>query len=278
MLRALSTKEIPEVVDRLKNLMGIRIAPEDPNHFLFDYFAEYERWPRLIQSKVPVPAKVIELATFAHGINLFKDDLVDPIVAKHVRQKLNDSKEVKGLLLEFRVGVHFLRQHKQVHWMPNNSGLSECDIRVTTDSGAVVSVECTRKLEKSSRSHDPTVLCNDVVGSLRYKRKQIAKRVSVDQNPCVIAVLVPESVDLTNLDLRRRIGSRVKKLFDADLYNAISAFTVIAYAYPTTIRSEDGIIHDTDLPALTFVNTGATRRLPSDFFYAIDQHLPPPAP
>ena len=271
-LTALSTLEIPALVDDLKRLMGICITTGNPNHPLFDYFMEYERWPKLIRSNVPTPAMVIELALFALSVDIFKDDWFEDTVRAYVRRRLNEPREVMGLLFEFRVGVHFLHQHKRVQWMPNMGSSSEFDLRVTTGSGTIVSVECTRKQESSSRLDDPKELCHDIVRALRDKRKQIAGRTDADSVASLVAVLIPEQVDLERWrQIRRRfLHSRIEKLFDKDEFRIISGFAVVGNAPPTTTMLDSGkIAHDTDLLVLPFTNTNSHRPFPLDFSCAL---------
>ncbi len=108
----------------------------------------------------------------AVALQLFRRDWDTDVVRKYLVSKLLKPGEVMHLLFEFSSAVHFLGQHKEVHWMPNIGNDSEFDLAVTTNGGQLVNVECTRKCERPERLAAPLLLVEEVKNTLTYKLGQ----------------------------------------------------------------------------------------------------------
>ncbi len=255
----LETKEIPTKVNYLINLLGDCYNNLSYDHFLTPFFDQYSNWMSSYK-QTPIPEKVIQLATYAHSLYLFKQDFTNPKILKHLIKKLCDKNHIAGLLLEFRSCIHFDGLHKIVKWLPNTGNVSESDIKLVNNQNQIIYVECTSRTPKDSRRIHDNILIRDILNSLRDKRNQS----SYQNKPRIIAIFIPEDIDLTRDKFRETLGMKIKERFMKEDYNQVSAVIIIANTPISINNSNSGFYYDTDLTSLTYPNFKAEYELPKN--------------
>lgn len=280
MARLLAVKdiEIPTAVAELEALLGKDWIKQrikeykhllnryDPNkhNFWCPYFHEFYKWrekrKRLVN--IPIPSNVAELANWAVMTSIFRKDWEGN--QKHLflgRLKKNDS--VLHLLFELVVGLNYHLDGYDPTLILDNQGGRKPDLILQYSQGHEIYVECARRMPKSERSIDLTVLVNDLTHTLKDKKES-----KVDWGgPRVVAIHIPEKIDLMNGTLRKTIGKRVYREFmdhEQD-YENVNVVVFSSDRIPELI----GNVSSTDIPCLGFRNINKTRyQLPGDFRFA----------
>ena len=259
--------EIPSIIEDFKGLLGIKIIMEDKQHFLYNYFEEYEKGiANVILYKFN--EKVRELASYAQYVLTFRHDWSCPEVYLYLRTKLMDPNLVKETIFEFRAAYHYKYQHKEVVWLPNIGSDSELDLKVVTSSGKTVMVECTRKTEKGHRLSNFKVFQRDIIKALNDKSKQLNKSFL----PTMVSIFIPEHFDWYDLKQLPLLSDKIMKKFMNLEYKNISGITIVSARLPKVkLINETTEYTDFDSNVFSMVNEFASYQLPKDFYYGIDQ-------
>lgn len=256
----LKVQDAPIAINYLKHLLGEEYNSLPSDHELLPLFKAYESWES-DGRKREIPDSVIQLATYGEALRYYRGDYHQRKDKNKVVNRLASKDEVRGLLFEFRSAIHFDGLHKSVQYSPNVGSQSEADLRVSRHDGKTFYVECTARKPKRIRLKKIEIVANDAKNALRNKAKQTR-----DLNfPRIVAVFIPEEVDLTEPKLREELDRDLKNRFenDKDLYSMVSALVLVAHTSPTVKQQGDGVIYyDTDLNSLTYPNTNATYPLP----------------
>lgn len=266
MRKLLRVEDIPEFIEGLKSLMGIKILPPK-NHYLYNLFYEYDRWFAVKDIYNDPSNNVIFLGNIAKCILAFEKDWSNEKIKRYLKNRLNnlDHSNVKGVILEFIAAYHYSIKHKSVNWIPNISN-SDCDIDVTTLSDDLVKIECTRKREKIVRATNYKILLKDIHYTFKEKTKQIINNF----NPNIILVFIPEEVDLRTNKIRNILYRYLRFCSRTNFYENISGFSIVSYRLPKIIHVNNfGDIYNTDSQVLSFYNNWAKNQLPKDFYFAL---------
>jgi hypothetical protein len=277
-LLALKDIEIPTAVAELEALLGkdwIKQRIKEYKHFLnrYDpnkhnfwspYFHEFYQWrekrKRLVD--IPIPSNVAELANWALMTSIFRKDW-EGEQKHHFLARLRKNDSVLHLLFELVVGLNYYLDGYDPTLIIDNQGGRKPDLILQYSQGHEIYVECARRIPKSERSVDLTVLVNDLIDTLKDKKES-----KVDWGgPRVVAIHIPEKIDLMDRTLRKTIGKKVYREFmDHEQY--YENVNVVVFS-GDRIPEQIGNVSSTDIPCLGFRNISKTRyQLPSDFRFA----------
>lgn len=261
----------PGMVKDLQQLMGIHLVPS-MGHPLYEHFVKFQGFEStLLFGLRIVPKEVLELATYANYIFALKSSWKENKIQRYLKHKLSSNKveHVMGTIFEFQAAFHFLIQHRQVTWLPNQSSSSEFDIEVKTDSNRIVMVECTRKLPKHERVHNPQLLIDDICTSVKSKIRQ-AKHAHL---PLLVAVFIPEEISWRDIGTNNKLETSLDEILKDHESQNISGVGAICYRRPKvrivaneTESEADIKIHETDSPIFVLRNRNAIRPFPEDFY------------
>lgn len=265
MRHQVSDKDIPGIIEKFVTLIQAVNNPLSADHFLTPLFDQYHKWNGQF-TLGNIPPEILTLAGIAASVFAFKNDWHRPEVKGWMINRIRNNDQVRGILFEFRAAVHYLRFHKEVQWLPCRDGKESPDIRVVTESGAVIYTECTRKQENSKRAVDSERLIQDVRRTLHGKMKQRRDFAF----PLHLVIYIPEEHPWESHEFNTRLGNAIHRRFENKIYEAISAVTVISAEEPAINRKTDGtLFYDTSLPAIVYKNRNARNPFPCDFAYQV---------
>jgi hypothetical protein len=253
--------QIGDEIEGLKLLMGIKVCPPNQKHYLYPNFLEYEAWNQT-RDFTRLPKSVLILGDYAATILNFKSCWVAPKIRKHLSAKLNDAHHVKGILAESRAASHFAIFNKSVEWLPNIGSTSESDLRVMTNSGSIVNIECTRLSEKPTRADEFVILKQDTLASLRNKIIQTRTA----PHPTLVSIFIPEEVVWREDDSTKSLGREIVGMLRNLNCSTICAVSVVSFEPPKLSVKPNGLyFFDNSIPAVLFTHKQASMKFPSDF-------------
>lgn len=269
--RDIRDEDIPRLIDTLKDAMGIKNLPP-ASHCLYEHFAEYDT-----AGGVPIgfSPKVFELAQYGSYLEPFRKDWEDPKVLKHLRKRLLNTENKKGItprssvfgvLFEFQAAFHLTWEHKSASWSPNMSNESEFDIFVETHSSSKVLIECTRKQPKDDRINDSDLLIADVDAAVKEKLDKEA----FSRSKAWVCVLLPEDIDWKEWRYLDRLKERMQDIFATERGSNLLGVSVVSRRplREYTIRKNQKAYED-DFAVWSLRNELARNYIPSDFYPAL---------
>jgi hypothetical protein len=265
------SNEIDSYINRFLIIINAYDDPLDKDHFLIPFIDEYLVKKGDITFDNASPS-IIQFATIADNVLRFRNDWFNPSIKKWMVNRIRHKDQSEGILFEFRSATHYSisRNHKLVSWIANNDGQENPDIRVVTNSGNVISVECTRKNENPEREINEEKLLNDIKRTLRKKMNQRSEIL----RPLHLVIYFPEAhewaYDEFNIKLRNVISNKFENNEHKEKYSIITAVSFISSKLPKIVKKADMTYYSTSLPSITYKNPYAKYSFPDDFTYAFE--------
>ena len=118
--------------------------------------------------------------------------------------------------------MHYLHEHDNVHWIGNQSGSYDIEVRCANDRNVLV--EITSKKDDATRLTDNDLVLYQIRQTLLEKFVQVRNRFRKGVDPAAIVIIIyfPEELDWDKTSLTDRIDDLVKDLL-LDTDNAIIA-------------------------------------------------------
>lgn len=227
----------------------------------FDFINKKKR------SSVGNEAEVVDLMSMAHNVFAFEKNWNKDSGSRDVfLKRLGDTREVRGLLFELRIGVHYLAANYNVDIIicPEKQGFSKVpppDLIIRYDENLKVYVECIRRAPKKARWENIEALIDDLIAALDDKRKS-----SVDwEKPRIVAIHIPEEINWQADSLRTELGKRVTRRFERKEYENVNVVAFSSDRKPVRLIGKGFEYYNTDVLNLHWLNPNGRYRLPDDF-------------
>jgi hypothetical protein len=255
--------KLPEIIDRLKVYIGdefwsLLIAQgknirKEIHHPWARPYYQY-----VVKNKIS--PEVITMASEIFALIEFESYWANKNKIKQIIAKIKDPINVKSLMFEFRIGLHFkmgLRYDVELTSIPiDNNKIGDLLVK---NEEEVVEIECTRKQDKPERNE------YNLAKYLHTEARQFS-----GNHPGIIAIHIPEATDWNIIRGKGDLNSYVQEEFKKPIFRYINA---VFYSCDQIPKYEFNPMNNresfnTNLDLLIFENRHSIYKLPDWFQFS----------
>ena len=198
----------------------------------------YKEWKKQgsIIEDIKNNLKLIEFASHIIAIKEYEKDWNNDKCKREVIKRLTKADSVEGMLFEFHEGSHFVAQNLKVHWIPNIGDEKLSDLKIITNTGDTILIECTFRKPSFARVLMDSEILKDL---LRSAKDKLESKHDYGKARIVI-VKIPEEIDWSNSALKSKIDLACNSWFLQKRMSSVNAILFMGVAKYIRVLLGDG--------------------------------------